>query len=497
MAIKLPSLEELTERYTLNFKLSGRSESIVDSRIEKLREDYFNYTKVINFSSEGKGYIEIANLTGISRGTIHSWINGRRIPYTIASVVRGYHARKVKYFEPPSTENEGFAYIIGYFLGNIRGKNHVKNKLVHPGGDFAVLSRLKDYIKVTFGEKTGVNRNLFRSVNVFRYLFNITENNSRLPWEHIATRNEKIAFISGFFDARIRLQNYNSDELNVVGKVSLLEQVVTLLGDLKIYPYIRYELKNLSLIFSNFYYLKKLLEYNLVVGKNAGLVKRLIKERMSLPDSSLEAYSRFRTSKDNKVGNRIILKNLIKDYHIPSATAQGWIYKGTVPIIIKNYDLIIKLQNKYHYRNNVNYLYREMGIRLPPKELDELAKNYKDTEKLKYLHRGFIIRKIPTENYLESIYSNIRGTAIVTDRRLELPKIRPEIISTRTTVTRKKVKEVKSLEIKAEPLTKPVENFKLPGDAPVNVDKSAIGRPNPEKAKKSTNKIHGSGVNLL
>jgi len=398
----LPSLEEILERARFIYSTSRGRKQDIEARLNMLRREYY----LLCLSNKGFSCREIAEETGIPPETARGWTRGNRKPIHLSGILSRMHFEEFKHYASNEEENQNLAYILGFFTGNTIAYKKFKTTLTCSIFNNNATHKVMKAIEAEFGNgliRKGGRRMEFESIDAARYFFRITRNYLSLPWEHIYTKDEKISFLRGFVDARthpiknkVREKSFN---VYCKNRYVLVEQMAVLCGDLDLYPHYSYT-HECSLSFGSSRDSGKLLDYKIVDGRNAELVRGVSKKK----DTSylLNAFLTFRKLKAEGLQRREVVSRVCSEYECKPIQVASW-YARRVPSIVKNYYVIQELRKKHAYGPIVSYLYREMGVKLTPEHIDSIARRIKDIDNIKRLHEMLIEREVPKEDYLSIV----------------------------------------------------------------------------------------------
>ncbi|MFH1125852.1 MAG: hypothetical protein V1703_01890 [Candidatus Altiarchaeota archaeon] len=150
----------------------------------------------------------ISREVSVPKSTVNNWLSGR-LPKGLAGLSYDRMFQRVRPFEPPLYESEDFAYFLGAY-SVVKNPGTPASALGFSREEPEVIDKLGDAIRDFFGEEPRAiddfhygkphRRINFTSLPMLGYLNKITENNTRLPWEHLVTDRERFAFIRGVID---------------------------------------------------------------------------------------------------------------------------------------------------------------------------------------------------------------------------------------------------------------------------------------------------------
>ncbi|MCB0329081.1 MAG: hypothetical protein KDD70_05445 [Bdellovibrionales bacterium] len=194
------------------------------------------------FASETEGVPEAFRTC--SRQQIHNWTVGRKLPMVIRDVLKEYRASKLRgNITFPDQDTDSFCYFLGTHFGRVQpntttsqvGIIHESDRVIE-----RVVSALNDLgideVTVFDPKKsaTKAQREVrCRHMALIGPLSELTRDNTRLPWEYLSTRREKVHFLRGLVDS-LAVVNGTKVQFTKQGGEELFKQVAVLLDELGI-----------------------------------------------------------------------------------------------------------------------------------------------------------------------------------------------------------------------------------------------------------------------
>jgi len=170
------------------------------------REGMDKYRQTQRLYSEGNTYVQVARELGIKPYTVERWIKDENVPRDLMWVLN--NAARYRDLPIPRRESPDFAYILGAYATAMKS----------PGKQFKVVSmdkeaveHFRDCIKKVFGvelkvepssstKKTPLYECDMYSLKLISYMREITYANTRVPWEHLGTDEEKLHYLRAIQD---------------------------------------------------------------------------------------------------------------------------------------------------------------------------------------------------------------------------------------------------------------------------------------------------------
>lgn len=394
MFADLPKWNEFLKTAELFWGLNTHTTKQKGRLRAKLRVDYELYKKIKDGRKNGESKLSLARKYRISDENIRCWENGG-LPVSI----RGFYKSNLrKVYDIPRRTSSDFAYFLGVSLSTMEADTVVKQKLQFSRTDDYSFEKVKDVLTRLFGEdsfqvrlREGSEEINFASNQMFRYLHEITDGYKSLPWEHLQTDREKLAFIRGFFTS-LGL-NYMQDQDRVFFRINrrlkkervpLLEDLGLLLFDFGIHSTLFLDRPTKIIEIRDIDDIKFLLDNDCIPERH----KDAARKTAELPGGwhkILEAYVHVKTIE--RLGSSIkgfnkgkALDDTIESYGLNREQVRRWV-KGTYsPDVAQKDDKLRALRLKRGVTAIIPYLYKEYNF--TSAEARDIASNYSSMQSL-------------------------------------------------------------------------------------------------------------------
>lgn len=194
----------------------------------------------------GKSKRLAAKECGISPVKLTLWLSGS-LPPTVRAALVERRSQAERPLTLPRDESEEFAYILGAFAAASRpGTPAQRLSLATQSAE--VAERLRGAMEKVFGRTIEMRQGQvpprnnteyevrLLSLACARYLNEVTSLNSRIPWEHLVTSAEKIAFLRGYLDKASSVSRKGGIDITKTGGEQLLRELAVLFSQVGLYP---------------------------------------------------------------------------------------------------------------------------------------------------------------------------------------------------------------------------------------------------------------------
>jgi transposase-like protein len=239
--------------YLRDLRLLGLNEKETIYRAD-LERTLLNLGQALTLHEQGHSFSEIARHLGVASGTVSSWIRGERLPTRLIIGDEAQRRANSYVFRLPRQQSEPFAYVLGIHSGTCTPNNsiyHLRPQVAAPeiatrlasAFESVVESSAKIKERQTYWKDTA--RTAYEvnclSLPLSRHLNLVSQQNQRVPWEHLGTDQERIAFLQGVFDvcSSVSIRNSNFISLQRTGGASLIIDIAHVLMTVGITPQVR------------------------------------------------------------------------------------------------------------------------------------------------------------------------------------------------------------------------------------------------------------------
>ncbi len=197
-----PYLEDLA---LLGLQRGPSAKSTIEETLQK-------FEMTLRRSEAGETHRAIARDLKLGERTVSDWVKGERLPTLLSFGSREIRSRRAYDFTPPRIESTSFAYLLGAYCGSVHSGHSIYHfrpevgelevaKRIAEGFESVVASKAK----ITMSKKTSRGDQPLYEVNCLslpmsRHMNTVSAGNTRVPWEHLGTESERIAFLRGVFD---------------------------------------------------------------------------------------------------------------------------------------------------------------------------------------------------------------------------------------------------------------------------------------------------------
>ncbi|MFC2162744.1 hypothetical protein ACFLRF_03610 [Candidatus Altiarchaeota archaeon] len=223
---------------------AGRSIGI-STPLKVLEDEAESFRRVYDLKRDGVDSTDIPARTGLNAAPVGDWLRGK-LPFHLAKLAR----KGVAEFTPSREEDAEFAYMLGAYAAKTKGFLD-KSTVAFNHQDRQPVDRVSrvlfgndpegKVVERSHGDKN-YNRMDYNSKSFVEYMNETTDGNRRLPWEHLVSRKERAAFITGFLDftgsvAQPSASNPNHQiTISRRDRPQLIREVAVLLADLGVFP---------------------------------------------------------------------------------------------------------------------------------------------------------------------------------------------------------------------------------------------------------------------
>ena len=230
-----------------NLGKTERAQKLADQLSGELKV----YERVLLSSANGQSIASIARVEGIPERTLQRWVREGGLPGGLSNRSQSNRKVREKPIDIPRQPSTDFACFMGSFCAFTRPgtvQYHIRPRVasrsiaerIARGFKVAVPSGASIYEYDRSEDKTPFEVNCLH-LRLSRHCNVITAANTRVPWEHIQTEQERVGFLQGFFDV---LGSFNMNEpgsftVQKLNGASLLIEVAQVMASLGIVPKIK------------------------------------------------------------------------------------------------------------------------------------------------------------------------------------------------------------------------------------------------------------------
>jgi hypothetical protein len=376
-------------------ELAGVPEPETTKLYNQLDHAFEAYKQVFELSRSGLGMGEIARKTGSDPYTANSWLTGTHIPIAISRIDPASRPGTVSPVDIPRGESADFAYLLGVYaaVSEASGKT---DKFVINHTEAAVARKVARAFKDAFKKdaatrKRTIKDTAYHQVSFYSKLLtdhisNVTQGNTRLPWEHLVNREERLAFLQGFlaFTGSVTYRKQESKSGTIKSPIvhvekrrnpGLVRDVAVLLTDFGIAP----TLRNDKLRIEDKGSLEILRQEGILTSKKmSNKLDGLLGQPPTQKDNTPEKYYEVRKYADEH-GNAGVAE-------IAQATGVSWMCtrdwsRGLKkPPSVKRLEEMEKIENELPSKDVIGYVYRLGASSMLARDI---AGRHKDVNKVK------------------------------------------------------------------------------------------------------------------
>lgn len=230
-----------------NLGKTDRAQKLADQLSGELQV----YERVLLSSATGQSIASIARVEGIPERTLQRWISEGGLPGGLSNRSQSNRKAREKPISIPRQPSPDFASFMGSFCAFTRPgtvQYHIRPRVasrsiaerIARGFTVAVPSGASIYEYDQSKDKTPFEVNCLQ-LRLSRHCNVITAANTRIPWEHLQTEQERVGFLQGFFDV---LGSFNMNEpgsftVQKLNGASLLTEVAQVMASLGVVPKIQ------------------------------------------------------------------------------------------------------------------------------------------------------------------------------------------------------------------------------------------------------------------
>ncbi|MDD5112377.1 MAG: hypothetical protein PHG85_07525, partial [Candidatus Altiarchaeota archaeon] len=151
----------------------------------------------------------IERKTSIPYSEVNAWLAGTNIPRSIYRLDPASKSNDLQPGDIPKSESTSLAYLLGARAAITTTKSRTAS-FVFSHTDDDVAAKAGSAVKTVFKRDATVGDHelggaVYHKVSSYsrllgRHIDHVTQNNTRIPWEHLVSREERLAFINGFLD---------------------------------------------------------------------------------------------------------------------------------------------------------------------------------------------------------------------------------------------------------------------------------------------------------
>lgn len=341
------------------WRRSGTKNDEIRRRIDECWGTYETYERIFRLRQAGFTYTEIAEKTGVRRGSVWEWLRGGRIPRPLY-VESGAKWRL--------RSLQGNSSVKSFALGAIaasRKPNHFSPEFSLIAKEQEVLDHIVDPISEVF--QVDFSSRHFNSFQGMREFNELTNTNLEVPWCVFETLEDKIEYFKGFlvrkgsFYRSLAKGRFNvlNLEFRFKSNPELGKEFAVLMFDLGMTPNYRPDKVSIR----DYVDLKEIYRrgWCLLSSKREILRNdlRLIKkwpERISAGK-----LSELIAQVENGEKSRQEGWDLIKGKRVHKGTYDAWFTRKSLPRKIQRYRELEKLSQEVGDRGVISYVYNQLG----------------------------------------------------------------------------------------------------------------------------------------
>ncbi len=380
---------KMKRTFRRDMELLGVDSATIDQKIEEYDSAYSTYNRALDMFAQGYKRDFIARETGVNVNALRYWTSGGK-PLALRRVDGGRkHDIKI-----PHGVSTDFAYLLGAYAGSSEVGYKQRWRIVEQEPE--IVEHVYNVAKEIYSSKAEIRESKIgsrdvksfqlSSVELMRYLNEITSGNTRIPWEHLCTDAERIEFMRGFFDlcGSVFISNlggrYSVPRLEAckANNPDLIQDFTLLLGKLGILPnyqspdyYFRDQKSGKRQKRGKRHMLRISGERNIQRFKELGgftserksiRLQNCIAEGFHVKEWDYEDYYTARELRDKGLS----FKKISEQTGIPSGTIGSWFHKGSkrTPLVPKRvvwYEEFQELAERMPDPEVIGLLYRDMG----------------------------------------------------------------------------------------------------------------------------------------
>jgi hypothetical protein len=357
-----------------DLKLIGVSDEDIEKRRQSYQPDLERYKQALSLYASGHTKTEIASRLGLQSAAVGDWVEDRKPPWGIQWLFHRHP--RFKDLPIPRTESAEFAYLLGVYASVVKSP---RNELKPISRDRDAVIHFRDAVHKVFGEELEVKSSgsskqvqlyecTLTSMKVLAYMRDITDGNTRVPWEHLLTESERRAYMQALLDFNSGVgshkvkdrgveKSYPIVRLTFSERPALVDDVLVLCGRLGIYPDLKTRDGVCRLIVGGRTDIGNLQD----IGFNANRKTSELDDK--LRDTSYtqkeygpkEYYIAKGMWQQGKTKRAISVR-----VDVPVSVVKDWKNRGTKPNRVKRYEAIAAIEGRREYPDPdvIGFLYR-------------------------------------------------------------------------------------------------------------------------------------------
>ncbi|MFH1125556.1 MAG: LAGLIDADG family homing endonuclease, partial [Candidatus Altiarchaeota archaeon] len=360
----------------------GVPESQIKEKEKWVDSDVLTLRKMALMGHRGLQNTEISEKLGVSVNLPKFWLSELSRPPSIGFMRKERRDSLSASVPIPRQTSESFAYLLGAFAA-VRACGSYSPSFAFSSRDVAMVKHVQKKMGDAFEKKfeyTKTRRGGERyfkiecnTPNLVEHVNEITAGNTRIPWEHLVEKEEKLEFLRGFFDWGSDVSKHPK---RVDGRVvwypkidaaknngeSLIKEVAVLMAEFGIYSGLSFTGKEDRITLYSQDALKRFKEeVKFRVAKHLRMFRRLSKTRVEARHYNIDEYTAFLENWDpeNPAGPQKTANAIKREtgMEIPVSAIMCWI-DGETPPFVKRMFLIEDFQREMPDFDTVGRLYR-------------------------------------------------------------------------------------------------------------------------------------------
>jgi hypothetical protein len=267
-------------------------------------------------------------------------------------------------------ENLDFAYLLGAFAAHTEIGTPTAKRLSFSSRDDAQLELLIDRLSriietpptpftMHIGDKA-YKRITICNEPLARHIHETTENNTRVPWEHLGSRQERVLYVRALFDhaGSFQINSSSGITLSKMNGESLLKDIGRVFLKLELYPlFIPGDMYSLKLLersdWSRF-----LSEIGTSLPAASEQLTALARTPSKVTYYSVEDYEAVMS-----LGREGILapSAIASRTNVPANSVRDWLTRGAKPRCVRRYHALKEHDNTMPNADSINAVYRHLG----------------------------------------------------------------------------------------------------------------------------------------
>ncbi|MDD5111569.1 MAG: hypothetical protein PHG85_03415 [Candidatus Altiarchaeota archaeon] len=358
-------------------RLVGIPTDETNKRLREIDDAHRAYRRVFELAGSGLSPKDAGIGAGVTEGEAKRWLSGQNVPFIIASLDPQTRRKATKEIEIPKGESTAFAYVLGARAAVTRQGGY-NSRLNFSVTEKEVIKLLQERMGEAFGRKPDISNRSSRggekpyhdlkltSIPLAMYINKITEGNTRLPWEHLVSKEERIAFMHGFLDftgsvsASEGKTQHPSIEAQKLNNDGLIKDAAVLFKSIGILPTVKlgrratlsiFDQNDLATFMGYGGFTSKETQSRLMELHGTGYERR----GMSMGEyQAVMAYTREHSGASAQEASR--------ETGVGYDIVRGLLRRGQKPKFLKRLEAIEKLEKDLPDPDAIGFLYRGMGL---------------------------------------------------------------------------------------------------------------------------------------